>query len=79
MIIAHAPSTLWTCLVSVPPITSKLFSSHRRLLLDFQRKILLRSGLGDEAMHCTPPRPSIFAARSEAESVVFGALRFLRA
>ncbi|KAL5072029.1 hypothetical protein RYX36_022916 [Vicia faba] len=47
--------------------------------LDFQRKILLRSGLGDEtyvpeAMHCIPPRPSIFAARCEAESVMFGAL-----
>ncbi|CAK8569635.1 unnamed protein product [Lathyrus sativus] len=47
--------------------------------LDFQRKILLRSGLGDEtyapeAMHCIPPRPSISAAICEAESVMFGAL-----
>lgn len=47
--------------------------------LDFQRKILLRSGLGDEtyvpeAMHYIPPRPSISTARSEAESVMFGAL-----
>ncbi|CAL5205900.1 unnamed protein product [Lathyrus oleraceus] len=50
--------------------------------LDFQRKILLRSGLGDEtyvpeAMHYIPPRPSIFAARCEAESVMFGALENL--
>ncbi|KAI5392942.1 3-ketoacyl-CoA synthase 4 [Lathyrus oleraceus] len=49
--------------------------------LDFQRKILLRSGLGDEtfpeAMHYIPPRPSISAARCEAESVMFGALENL--
>ncbi|CAK8569636.1 unnamed protein product [Lathyrus sativus] len=62
------------------------FIQHSRLTgdfdessLDFQRKILLRSGLGDEtyvpeAMHCIPPRPSISAARCEAESVMFGAL-----
>ncbi|XP_068640587.1 3-ketoacyl-CoA synthase 4-like [Aristolochia californica] len=47
--------------------------------LEFQRKILGRSGLGDEtcaaeAMHCHPPRQSIEAAREEAELVMFGAL-----
>ncbi|BAT77487.1 hypothetical protein LR48_Vigan04g253500 [Vigna angularis] len=47
--------------------------------LDFQRKILLRSGLGEEtylpeAMHSIPPRPSMAAAREEAEQVMFGAL-----
>ncbi|QCE16817.1 3-ketoacyl-CoA synthase 4-like [Vigna unguiculata] len=47
--------------------------------IDFQRKILLRSGLGEEtylpeAMHSIPPRPSMAAAREEAEQVMFGAL-----
>ncbi|KAG5030456.1 hypothetical protein AAZX31_06G011900 [Glycine max] len=47
--------------------------------LHFQRKILLRSGLGEEtyvpqAMHSIPPRPSISAARLEAEQVMFGSL-----
>ncbi|XP_021896765.1 3-ketoacyl-CoA synthase 4-like [Carica papaya] len=47
--------------------------------LEFQRKILERSGLGEEtyvpeAMHYIPPRPSMAAAREEAEQVMFGAL-----
>ncbi|XP_047333946.1 3-ketoacyl-CoA synthase 4-like [Impatiens glandulifera] len=47
--------------------------------LEFQRKILERSGLGDdtyvpEAMHQLPPAPSMAAAREEAEQVMFGAL-----
>ncbi|KAK7352120.1 hypothetical protein VNO80_17538 [Phaseolus coccineus] len=47
--------------------------------LDFQRKILERSGLGEEtylpeALHSIPPRPSMDAAREEAEQVMFGAL-----
>ncbi|GAB4853892.1 Protein Nef [Ancistrocladus abbreviatus] len=47
--------------------------------LEFQRKILDRSGLGEEtvvpeAMHSIPPRPSMQAAREEAEQVMFGAL-----
>ncbi|CAI0438029.1 unnamed protein product [Linum tenue] len=47
--------------------------------LEFQRKILERSGLGEEtyvpeAMHFVPPRPSMQAAREEAEQVMFGAL-----
>ncbi|KAL6013593.1 Protein Nef [Asimina triloba] len=47
--------------------------------LDFQRKILERSGLGDEtyfpaALHSIPARPSMAAAREEAEHVMFGAL-----
>nr|QYJ54440.1 3-ketoacyl-CoA synthase-like protein [Consolida ajacis] len=62
------------------------FMEHSRLTgdfddssLDFQRKILERSGLGEEtyvpeAMHCIPPRPSMAAARDEAEQVMFGAL-----
>ncbi|KAI3464945.1 hypothetical protein Pfo_021608 [Paulownia fortunei] len=62
------------------------FMEHSRLTgdfdessLEFQRKILERSGLGDEtyvpeAMHFIPPRPSMRAAREEAEQVMFGAL-----
>lgn len=62
------------------------FMDHSRLTGDFtesslafQRKILERSGLGEEtylpeAVHCLPPRPSISAAREEAEQVMFGAL-----
>ncbi|CAN1125367.1 3-ketoacyl-CoA synthase 4 [Linum perenne] len=47
--------------------------------LEFQRKILERSGLGEEtyvpeAMLFIPPRPSMQAAREEAEQVMFGAL-----
>ncbi|KAG8389951.1 hypothetical protein BUALT_Bualt01G0032900 [Buddleja alternifolia] len=62
------------------------FMRHSRLTgdfdessLEFQRKILERSGLGDEtyvpeAMHSIPPQPSMQAAREEAEQVMFGAL-----
>ncbi|XP_027355892.1 3-ketoacyl-CoA synthase 9-like [Abrus precatorius] len=47
--------------------------------LEFQRKILERSGLGEEtyvpqAMHNIPPTPTMAAARNEAEQVMFGAL-----
>ncbi|CAN0905849.1 3-ketoacyl-CoA synthase 4 [Linum grandiflorum] len=62
------------------------FMEHSRLTgdfddssLDFQRKILERSGLGEEtyvpeAMHFVPPRTTMAAAREEAEQVMFGAL-----
>ncbi|KAK9270875.1 hypothetical protein L1049_026461 [Liquidambar formosana] len=62
------------------------FMEHSRLTgdfdetsLEFQRKILERSGLGEEtyvpeAMHSIPPRPTMAAAREEAEQVMFGAL-----
>ncbi|PSS17198.1 3-ketoacyl-CoA synthase [Actinidia chinensis var. chinensis] len=62
------------------------FMEHSRLSgvfdessLEFQRKILERSGLGEEtyapeAMFFIPPRPSMAAARDEAEQVMFGAL-----
>ncbi|KZV18368.1 3-ketoacyl-CoA synthase 4 [Dorcoceras hygrometricum] len=64
----------------------RTFMEHSRLTgdfdessLEFQRKILERSGLGDdtyvpEAMHFLPPRPSMQAAREEAEQVMYGAL-----
>ncbi|XP_019074548.1 3-ketoacyl-CoA synthase 4 isoform X3 [Vitis vinifera] len=62
------------------------FMEHSRLTgdfdesaLEFQRKILERSGLGEEtyvpeAMHYIPPQPSMAAAREEAEQVMFGSL-----
>ncbi|XP_042507218.1 3-ketoacyl-CoA synthase 4-like [Macadamia integrifolia] len=65
------------------------FMEHSRLKgdfddssLEFQRKILERSGLGEEtyfpkAMHYIPPCPSMAAAREEAEEVMFGALDIL--
>ncbi|MCO5585593.1 hypothetical protein L7F22_039528 [Adiantum nelumboides] len=50
--------------------------------LDFQKKILERSGLGEETylppvMHNLPPKPTMAAARDEAEQVMFGALDML--
>lgn len=47
--------------------------------LEFQRKILERSGLGEETylppvMHDLPLLPTMSAARAEAEQVMFGAL-----
>ncbi|XP_059590657.1 3-ketoacyl-CoA synthase 4 [Vitis vinifera] len=58
---------------------SKLTGDFTESTLEFQRKILERSGLGEEtyvpqAMHYLPPRPSMSAAREEAEQVMFGAL-----
>ncbi|XP_042499871.1 3-ketoacyl-CoA synthase 4-like [Macadamia integrifolia] len=58
---------------------SKLTGDFDDSSLEFQLKILERSGLGEEtyvpeAMHCLPPRPSMAAAREEAEQVMFGAL-----
>ncbi|CAH9124392.1 unnamed protein product [Cuscuta epithymum] len=47
--------------------------------LDFQRKILERSGLGEEtylpeAVHSVPPAINMDSARAEAEQVMFGCL-----
>ncbi|RZC72975.1 hypothetical protein C5167_048456 [Papaver somniferum] len=46
---------------------------------EFQRKILERSGLGEEthlpkALHCIPSQASMVTAREETEQVMFGAL-----
>ncbi|XP_021741629.1 3-ketoacyl-CoA synthase 11-like [Chenopodium quinoa] len=48
-------------------------------ILGFQRKILERSGLGEEtylpeSLHNTPPNPSMASARAEAEEVMYGAI-----
>ncbi|KAH9692996.1 3-ketoacyl-CoA synthase 4 [Citrus sinensis] len=58
---------------------SKLTGDFDESSLEFQRKILERSGLGEEtyfpeAMHAIPPKPSMAAAREEAEQVMYGAL-----
>eukprot|EP00249_Psilotum_nudum_P018742 c26941_g1_i1 orf=170-1738(-) len=58
---------------------SELSGNFDRDSLEFQRKILYRSGLGDgtylpAAMHQLPPQPTMAAAREEAEQVMFGAL-----
>ncbi|KAH9319203.1 hypothetical protein KI387_020972 [Taxus chinensis] len=58
---------------------SKLSGNFDESALEFQRKILERSGLGENtyvpsAMHCLPPQPSMAAAREEAEQVMYGAL-----
>ncbi|CAI9752995.1 unnamed protein product [Fraxinus pennsylvanica] len=73
-----------------PPITSRVpfstFMEHSRLILkdnpksvEFQMRILERSGLGEEtslppAIHYIPPNPTMEAARGEAEAVIFSAI-----
>lgn len=61
---------------------SRLHGGFNESALEFQRKILERSGLGEEtylpeALHNIPPVPSMAAARKEAEDVMFGALENL--
>ncbi|XP_021764519.1 3-ketoacyl-CoA synthase 11-like [Chenopodium quinoa] len=56
--------------------SAKVFSDQ---ILGFQRKILERSGLGEEtylpeSLHNTPPNPSMASARAEAEEVMYGAI-----
>ncbi|OVA18727.1 FAE1/Type III polyketide synthase-like protein [Macleaya cordata] len=58
---------------------SRLIGCFSESAMEFQRKILDRSGLGEEtslpeALHCIPPQPSMAAARKESEQVMFGAL-----
>ena len=73
-----------------PPVTCRVpfatFMEHSRLILknnpksvEFQMRILERSGLGEEtclppAIHYIPPKPTMEAARGEAEHVVFSAV-----
>lgn len=54
---------------------SKLIQDFNDSSLEFQRKIMERSGLGEEtylpeALHCVPPRTTMAAAREEAEQVI---------
>lgn len=58
---------------------SSLVDSFKKESLEFQRKILERSGLGEstylpEAVFSTPPNISVESARKEAEVVMFGAV-----
>lgn len=73
-----------------PPVTFRVpfatFMEHSRLILkdnpksvDFQMRILERSGLGEEtclppAIHYIPPKPTMEAARGEAELVIFSSI-----
>ncbi|CAI0389678.1 unnamed protein product [Linum tenue] len=66
--------------------TKKIFMDRSRLAgsfaeesLEFQKKILERSGLGDntylpDAVLAVPPNPSMQEARREAEAVMYGAI-----
>ncbi|XP_059638051.1 3-ketoacyl-CoA synthase 11-like [Cornus florida] len=66
--------------------SKKMFMDQSRLIgafteenLEFQRKIVERSGLGDstylpEAITNVPPNPSMKEARKEAETVMYGAI-----
>nr|XP_016461286.1 PREDICTED: 3-ketoacyl-CoA synthase 6-like [Nicotiana tabacum] len=72
------------------PVTCRVpfstFMEHSRLILkdnpksvEFQMRILERSGLGEEtclppAIHYIPPTPTMEAARGEAEVVIFSAV-----
>ncbi|MCO5564424.1 hypothetical protein L7F22_018085 [Adiantum nelumboides] len=61
---------------------SKLSGNFDEGSLEFQRKILERSGLGEEtylpsALHRLPAEPCMATAREEAEEVMFGALEAL--
>ncbi|XP_068663154.1 3-ketoacyl-CoA synthase 6-like [Aristolochia californica] len=73
-----------------PPVTCRVpfatFMEHSRLIdpddkksVDFQMRILERSGLGEEtylppANHYIPPNPTMEAAKKEAEMVIFSAI-----
>ncbi|KAL3525462.1 hypothetical protein ACH5RR_013834 [Cinchona calisaya] len=73
-----------------PPITCRVpfstFMEHSRLILkdspksvDFQMRILERSGLGEEtclppAIHYIPPNPTMEDARNEAQTVIFSSI-----
>ncbi|KAM0964665.1 hypothetical protein ACFX13_021069 [Malus domestica] len=73
-----------------PPVMCRVpfstFMEHSRLILsnnpksvEFQMRILERSGLGEEtclppAIHYIPPNPTMEAARGEAELVIFSAM-----
>ncbi|KAA8530565.1 hypothetical protein F0562_005274 [Nyssa sinensis] len=73
-----------------PPVTFRVpfatFMEHSRFNLrdnpksvDFQMRILERSGLGEEtclppASHYIPPKPTMEASRGEAELVIFSAI-----
>ncbi|GLJ13692.1 hypothetical protein SUGI_0218330 [Cryptomeria japonica] len=58
---------------------SRLFRYFDQKSLDFQKKILERSGLSEEtclppALHYIPPSPTMTASREEAKMVIFSAM-----
>lgn len=76
-----------------PPVACRVpfstFMEHSRMILkdspksvDFQMRILERSGLGEEtclppAIHYIPPNPTMEDARAEAETVIFSSIESL--
>ncbi|KAJ8640581.1 hypothetical protein MRB53_017275 [Persea americana] len=68
-----------TSALTSSPLLSRLIGTFTEENLEFQRKILERSGLGEstylpEAVLNVPPNPSMAEARKEAEAVMFGAV-----
>ncbi|CAN6843763.1 hypothetical protein Bca4012_049678 [Brassica carinata] len=58
---------------------SRLFLNDKPKRVEFQKRILERSGLGEEtclppAIHSIPPTPTMDEARSEAQMVIFSAM-----
>ncbi|TMW96755.1 3-ketoacyl-CoA synthase 11-like [Solanum pennellii] len=75
----YKPSEAFKCTMQTFMDQSKLTGAFSEENLDFQRRILQRSGLGDntyfpEALLNIPPNPSLKEARKEAETVMFGAI-----
>ncbi|PSR84937.1 3-ketoacyl-CoA synthase [Actinidia chinensis var. chinensis] len=61
---------------------SRIILSHEPKSVDFQMRILERSGLGEEtclppAIHYIPPTPTMESSRGEAEMVIFSAIELL--
>ncbi|GMH12442.1 hypothetical protein Nepgr_014283 [Nepenthes gracilis] len=75
----YKPEDARKCTRQVFMERSGLIGSFTQENLEFQRKILERSGLGEntylpEAVLRVPPNPCMAEARKEAEAVMFGAL-----
>lgn len=75
----YKPDEARRCTMKTFVDQSEMVGSFSKENLEFQRKILQRSGLGDntylpEAVLNIPPNPSMKEARKEAEAVMFGAI-----
>ncbi|KAF2535889.1 hypothetical protein F2Q70_00006645 [Brassica cretica] len=75
----YKPDDARKCTKKIFMERSKLTGSFTEENLEFQRKILQRSGLGEstylpEAVLNVPPNPCMAEARKEAEAVMFGAI-----
>nr|GMC93891.1 3-ketoacyl-CoA synthase 11-like [Ipomoea batatas] len=75
----YKPEEARRCTMKIFMERSRLNGSFSEENLEFQKKILQRSGLGDntylpKAVLKVPPNPSMSEARKEAELVMFGAI-----